>query len=128
MTHLADTMELTAAQQRDLERYQSERVLTAPPQVLVLMMLERVVNDLDTALDIEDPIGRSSKIRNAQDIVIELRCSLDLSQGEIAESLDSLYAYVDEQCLDAFANQTRSPLRPARQVMRDILEGWRAIV
>jgi len=128
MTQLADTMELTAAQQRDLERYQSERVLTAPPQVLVLMMLERVVSDLDKALDIEDPLGRSTKIRNAQDIVIELRCSLDLSQGEIAENLDSLYAYVDEQCLDAFVNQSRSPLRPARQVMREILEGWRAIV
>lgn len=122
------TMQLSAGQQRDLERYQNERVLTAPPEVLVLMMLERVVNDLDAAIDCDDDLERGILIRHAQDIVIELRCSLDLTQGEIAENLDSLYAYVDQQCLDAFVSKSVSALRPARQVMRNILEGWRAIL
>ncbi len=125
---MTNTMHLTAGQQRDLERYQTDRVLTAPPEVLVLMMLERVVNDLDTAIDTDDDLARGMLIRHAQDIVIELRCSLDLSQGEIAENLDSLYAYVDRQCLESFVNKSNGPLRPARQVMRNILEGWRAIL
>lgn len=125
---MTNTMHLTPGQQRDLERYQTDRVLTAPPEVLVLMMLERVVNDLDAAIEAGDDLARGMLIRHAQDIVIELRCSLDLSQGEIAENLDALYAYVDRQCLDSFANKTVSPLRPARQVMRNILEGWRAIL
>lgn len=125
---MTNTMQLSAGQQRDLERYQTDRVLTAPPEVLVLMMLERVVSDLDTAIDTEDDLARGMLIRHAQDIVIELRCSLDLTQGEIAENLDSLYSYVDRQCLDAFVSKSRSPLRPARQVMRNILEGWRGIL
>jgi len=125
---MTNTMHLSAGQQRDLERYQTDRVLTAPPEVLVLMMLERVVNDLDAAIEAEIDLDRGMLIRHAQDIVIELRCSLDLTQGEIAENLDSLYAYVDRQCLESFVNKTRSPLRPARQVMRNVLEGWRAIL
>ena len=120
--------ELSPAQRRELERYQDDRVLTAPPAVLISMLLERAISDLDRAMTEDDLVVRSGLIRHAQDVVLELKCCLDLDQGEIAANLDALYDYVDSQCLDAFISRSPKPLEPARQVLVDIHDGWRAIL
>ena len=122
------TVELTPAQQRELERYQTDRVLTAPPQVLISMLLERALADLEAAQAEDELVARSALIRHAQDIVLELRCSLDLSQGEIAANLDALYEFVDSRCMDAFLGRTVEPLVGAHRVLADIHEGWQGIL
>ncbi|MGI9607354.1 MAG: flagellar export chaperone FliS [Acidimicrobiales bacterium] len=120
--------ELTLHQKQELERYRTERILTAPPGTLISMLLERAVIDLDGAMAKPDAAERSALIRHAQDIVLELRCCIDLSQGEVAENLDALYAYVERQCLEAFLTRSNEPLGPARNVLADIHEGWAAIL
>lgn len=119
---------LTAAQEREIERYRRERVLTAPPQMLISMLLERAIADIDRAIEETSPLERSLLIRHAQDVVLELRCALDLSRGEIARNLDALYAYVEEQCLDAFMSRTTEPLASARSVLSNIREGWQTLL
>ena len=127
MTDTSST-QLTAAQEREIERYRRERVLTAPPQVLISMLLDRAIADLDQATAETAPLERSLLIRHAQDVVLELRCALDLSQGEMAQNLDALYAYVEDQCLEAFLTRTTEPLTSARTVLSDIREGWQILL
>jgi flagellar protein FliS len=129
MQHTAETeTTLTPAQQRELDRYRRDRVLTAPPQVLIQLLLEQAIADIDEALAVSDALERGGLIRHAQAVVLELRCSLDLSQGEVAENLDSLYAFVTNQCIDAFVSREPAPLVAARRVLNDVLEGWREIL
>ena len=125
---MTDTSPMTAGQAREVEKYRQERILTAPPEVLVSMLLDRAIIDLDQAIAEPAPLERSLLIRHAQDVVLELRCALDLSQGEIAHNLDELYAYVERQCLDAFMERTTEPLIPARTVLADVREGWQALL
>ena len=125
---MTDTSSLTAGQAREIEKYRQERILTAPPEVLVSMLLDRAIIDLDHAIAEAAPLERSLFIRHAQDVVLELRCALDLSQGEIARNLDDLYAYVERQCLDAFIGRTPEPLRPARTVLEDLRQGWQTLL
>lgn len=121
-------MNLTASQQRELQRYQTDRVLTATPGQLIAMMLERSIADLEAAETEPSQAERSVLIRHAQDIVVELRCALDFSQGEIATNLDNLYDFVEQRCLDSFLSGDPSELRAAISVLVDIHEGWKAIL
>ena len=125
---MTDTSPLTAGQAREIEKYRRERILTAPPEVLVSMLLDRAIIDLDHAIAEPAPLERSQLIRHAQDVVLELRCSLDLSQGDIARNLDELYSYVEQQCLDAFIGRTPEPLIPARTVLEDLRQGWQTLL
>lgn len=127
MHNTADTVELTPTQQRELERYRRDRILTAPPHLLIQLLLEQAIADIDAALEERNPVERSGLIRHAQEVVLELRCSLDLSQGEIATNLDSLYDWVTNRCIDAFLDQSPEPLEAARSVLSDILQGWKEI-
>jgi len=94
---------------------------------LISMLLERAVSDLDSAIAEGEDLPRSTHIRHAQEIVLELRCCLDLTRGEIAVNLDSLYEFVDSRCIDAFIERSAEPLIGARKVLADIREGWQAI-
>lgn len=127
MQNTADTAELTPVQQRELERYRRDRILTAPPHLLIQLLLEQAIADLDAAMEASLVPERAGLIRHAQEVVLELRCSLDLSQGEIATNLDSLYDWVTGQCIDAFLSGELEPLRGARTVLSDIHAGWKEI-
>ncbi len=127
MQNTAEPVELTPTQKRELERYRRDRILTAPPHLLIQLLLEQAIADIDAALVETDVAERAGLIRHAQEVVLELRCSLDLSQGEIATNLDSLYDWVTSQCIDAFLSKEPAPLEGARSVLKDVLEGWKEI-
>ena len=68
------------------DRYLAERVATASPEQLIMMLFDRAVAELHLAhqaLTEGDRLAASPRLRKAQDIVGELRCSLDLDVGEI---------------------------------------------
>ena len=127
MQNTAEAAELSPAQQRELERYRRDRILTAPPHLLIQMLLEQALADLDAAIEEDSVPERSGMIRHAQEVVLELRCSLDLSQGEIATNLDALYDWITGQCIEAFLSGDVEPLRGARDVLVNIHAGWKEI-
>ncbi len=63
----------------------------------------------------------------SQEIVAELRGSLDLSVGPIALQLDELYDFVQRRLVDG--NMTKKPLptEEAIQVLRGLLETWQEL-
>ncbi len=73
-------------------------------------------------------IGTSaSRFTRAQDIVTELRVTLDMTQGEIAVNLASLYEYVGERLTAARLNKDMAEVGEAVRVMSDLRSAWAQI-
>jgi len=63
----------------------------------------------------------------AQEIVAELRGSLDLSAGPIAVQLDMLYDFVQRRLLAGNMAKDPKPTEEAITVLRGLLEAWQEI-
>ena len=103
-------------------------VETASPGELVLMLYNeslRAMRDASAAIDRKD-IGSSSKnLIKAQDIVLELRTSLNPTAGkDVAANLNSMYEYVGGRLIEANVKKSQEPLMEAMKLMGNLREGW----
>ena len=119
---------LLAGKDRALSTYRHMSVETASPGELVLMLYNeslRAMRDASAAMDRKD-VGCSSKnLMKAQDIVLELRTSLNRSAGkEVASNLETMYEYVASRLIEANVKKEQVPLRDAMKVMGNLREGW----
>ena len=74
-----------------------------------------VNNDLGTA---------GLRLSRAQDIATELRVTLDMSQGAIAENLAALYVYVGERLTEARLKKDPAQIDAAVHVMSELRSAW----
>src|ERR1700754_3115765 len=103
---------MTAPHLRD--RYLQDSINTASPGKLLLMLYDRLILDLmqaEEALRADDREGAHEKITHAQEIVIELRISLDLESWSGAPGLANLYGYLLTELIGA--NISKYPERVA---------------
>jgi flagellar secretion chaperone FliS len=113
-----------------LEQYQARTIQTANPGQLVVMLYDgflRFAGQAQDALGRGDLALAANRMTRAQDIVHELRITLDMDQGEIAENLASLYLYVTERLTAARLNKDVDQLGEARKVMADLRSAWAQI-
>ena len=113
-----------------LEQYQSRAIQTASPGQLVVMLYDgflRFAAQAQDALARGDLASAASRLTRAQDIVDELRVSLDMGQGEIAGSLASLYRYVTERLTDARLAKDPDQVAEARALMAELRSAWAQI-
>ncbi len=78
-------------------RYLTDKVSTATPAQLIVMLYDRLGVDIERAASAQvegDLAGVSAALLHAQQIVSELRASLDTSAWSGAENLASLYQYM----------------------------------
>lgn len=111
--------------------YQDRAVATASPAALVSMLYQRVLVAIErvTALgDLQAPGSTevaNRELQRAQDIVTELRVTLDHHHGgEIAQNLDALYAFCLEQLLEANMRKDPAPLDVVRDVIGQLHDAW----
>src|SRR6201989_2586260 len=64
------------------------------------------------------------KLRRAEAIIDELLATLDLSVGEIAERLQSLYLFFKEHLMAARLNQDASKVDEVARLMRELRSAW----
>lgn len=119
---------IMAGRDRALSRYRAMSVESASPGELVLMLYNesmRVMRDASAALDRRD-VGTSSKnLIKAQDIVLELRTSLNPAAGkDMAANLNSMYEYIGGCLIEANVKKSQEPLRDAMKVMGNLRDGW----
>jgi flagellar protein FliS len=113
-----------------LEQYQSRAIQTASPGQLVVMLYDgflRFAAQAQDALARGDIASAASRLTRAQDIVDELRLTLDLNQGEIAGNLAALYAYVTERLTGARLAKDPGQVAEARRVMGELRSAWAQI-
>jgi flagellar protein FliS len=106
--------------------YLAEKVATASRMELTAMLFDKVVQRLKQAIgaaESQDWTTLRHLLMRAQDIIDELRGSLDLSTGQIASNLEALYAWV----IDANIRRDASGIRDALDVLAPLQTTWREI-
>ncbi len=110
--------------------YRSAQVTSTSPAGQVILLYEGAIrygmrhlaslerHDLESA--------HNASIR-CQEIVGALRESLDLSAGQVARNLDSLYDYVLRRLAAGNIAKEPRPTEEALDVLRNLLEAWQEI-
>lgn len=110
--------------------YQAQAVETAGPAQLVLMLYDgalAAVTRAEQALhtDPQEAEAANRELQRAQDIITELRVTLDTQRGgSIAQSLAALYEFCLDRLLDANIRKDASELPAVRSVMAGVRDAW----
>ncbi|NMO50199.1 flagellar export chaperone FliS [Actinoplanes sp. TBRC 11911] len=110
------------------DRYLQDSINTASPAKLLLMLYDRLILDLmqgEEAMRAEERELAHDKITHAQEIVMELRISLDVEAWSGAPGLANLYGYLLTELIGA--NIARDPQRVAvcRGLIEPLRDSWR---
>jgi flagellar protein FliS len=112
-------------------RYQSDAIATAGPAQLVLMLFDGALTAMtraraalvETSAEMREAAHR--ELQRCQDIVWELRMSLDRERGgAIAANLGSLYDYCLTQLVQANVSKDASKLDIVEEVLGDLRGAW----
>ena len=109
------------------DRYLAERVRTASPEQLIKMLLDRAVAELQVAqseLAAGQRLAASPHLGRAQDIIGELRCSLDLTAGQIATNLDELYGFAYMRLVEASLDGEPSHVDDVVMLLEPVRDAW----
>ncbi len=110
------------------QRYQEMDISTASPETLVVKLYEGAMRNARHALVCHGEgriADRGRALSKAMAIVSELASALDMERGgEIASSLDALYAFVNEQLLEANLRGEPRHIDDALRVLGILNEAW----
>src|SRR3954454_7759861 len=109
-------------------RYLSESVSTASPSRLLVMLCDRLQLDLaqaETSLREGNRLAASPRLMHAQEIVLELRGSLDVNSWEGAPALADLYGYLVTELIQANVKADPDRVADCRQVVEPLCDAWR---
>src|SRR3954466_16309965 len=85
-------------------RYLSDRIATASPQQLLVMLYDRLALDLERgedALTRGDRDAAREQLQHGQEIVLELRASLQVDVWEGGPRLAALYSWLVTELIQA---------------------------
>lgn len=108
--------------------YMGASVATASPERLLVMLCERLVLDLQRGRDAQVAGNReeaNSQLLHAQDIVLELRSSLDTDAWSGAASLDSLYSWMHTQMVVANTKNDVTVTEHVLTLAEQLCDTWR---
>jgi flagellar protein FliS len=109
--------------------YVRDAVTTASPGKLLCMLYDRLVRDLVTAeaaISASDLTRASTELMHAQQIVLELRTSLDLSAWDGAAGLADLYTFLHAELVTANLRKDAGRVRGCLEIVEPLAEAWRA--
>lgn len=108
------------------EKYKKTSVETSSPGKLLLMLYDGAIKSVEAAIDDIDEqriAGAHSHIIKAQDIVLELRNTLNMEYS-IAESLWQLYDYLYAQLVEANLHKDRQQLEQVLSFLTELRQTW----
>jgi flagellar protein FliS len=109
-------------------RYLETRLRTASSVELTLILYDVLLDSLARGADAAEAGQIEERVRGtnrAVSALVELRCALDHEQGgELAQSLDRLYAYGLSQVTGALNQEAASTLRGVRRIFAPLRDAW----
>jgi flagellar protein FliS len=109
-------------------RYLSDGVTTASPQQLLVMLYDRLALDLERAEDAlvgKDREAAHAQLMHAQEIVLELRSSLQVDVWEGGPRLAALYSWVIGELIQANLKGDVRRVRDCRRIVEPLRDAWR---
>ena len=110
------------------ERYLADNVATASPAKLLVMLYDRLVLDLtraEQALIAGDRSEASGQLLHAQEIVLELRTSLDTAAWEGGPGLADLYGFILSELIGANVGADGARVASCRGLIEPLRDAWR---
>lgn len=108
--------------------YRDNAVATASPARLLVMLVERLVLDVERGLTAQQTSAWPEAHRHlvhAQDIVAELEASLDVDKMPAGKQLASLYAFLRGQLVAANIRRQPAITGEALVLARQLCDMWR---
>ena len=110
--------------------YRESAVLSAPPEMLVVMLFDgarRFLFQAGVAMRDGQIELTNRKLRRAEDIIQHLRDTLDMDQGEIAHNLESIYEFCLRQLRQSRFDRDPAVLEHVSSLLGRLRESWAAI-
>lgn len=111
--------------------YLNSSVTTASPARLLVMLCDRLVLDVQRALDAQgagDHGTAHTNLLHAQDIVAELTTSLRTDVWEGAANLQALYHHLHAQLVKANVDRDAETTQHCLQLVVELRDTWREAV
>lgn len=108
-------------------RYVQDAIATASPARLLTMLYDRLVRDLhgaDLAIVSAEIAEAHSLLTHAQDIILELQSSLDLSAWSGAKGLYELYSYIYGELIQANVKKDRDRVATCLRLIEPLRDAW----
>ena len=108
--------------------YLEQSIATASPARLLVMLYDRLVLDLNRAIEAQetgDIMLANGNLIHAQEIVLELRTSLKMDVWEGAPRLASIYAWLHSELVRANISKDVTITRDCLKVVEPLAETWR---
>jgi len=112
------------------EQYRQVQVETSTTLDLVLMAYDRIIDNLNQALEALE-VGPDSydvfsdKLTESQQIVTALDDGLDDSQGELSTLLASFYSFIRAKLIESNMDKSSGGVKEIISVVVQIRESWR---
>ncbi|MEQ1843093.1 MAG: flagellar export chaperone FliS, partial [Verrucomicrobiales bacterium] len=110
-----------------LNTYTTVDVETASQGKLVVMLFNGAIKRAEEAkrqLEKKKFESVHNNLIRSQEIVAELRGSLDMRHGEVAKNLDRLYEYFQHLLITANVKKTEAPIIECIKLMTDMRDTW----
>jgi flagellar secretion chaperone FliS len=109
------------------QAYRESAVLTAPPERLVVMLYDgarRFLHQAATAMRAGDVPAAHERLRRAERVIEHLLATLDMSQGELPERLEAIYAFCLELLGEARLRQDPERVDQVSGLLGELREAW----
>ena len=115
--------------QKMQSNYLANEVMQASPKRLIELLLEGCIKNLKLAIlamDKEDVNLAHNKLVRAQDIISELRYSINEEVGgEVAQQFIQLYEYINNQLLLANLKKDKAIVEKIEGMVEELLATWK---
>lgn len=111
-------------------QYQTNKILTASPAELTLMLYDGAIKFCNIAIlgiEQKDVEKAHNNIRKAQNIIDEFRATLN-HKYPVAEDFDKVYVYIRRLLSEANMTKTKEPLEEALTHLRTMRETWKEVM
>lgn len=109
------------------DRYLRDSINTASPAKLLIMLYDRLILDLakgEEALRSGEREVANERITHAQEIVLELRTSLDMEAWSGAQGMASLYGWLLTELIGANIARDADRVAACRALVEPLREAW----
>jgi len=112
------------------DKYLEQKVMTAKPEELTLMLYEGIIKFLNQAkifMEQKNIDKTNNRLLRAQAIVDELSGTLDM-EFEHSMDLQQLYAFMSENLLEANLKKEMKPLDDALAIAVEMRQMWKEVM
>jgi flagellar protein FliS len=119
---------MTTLQSDARSAYTGNTVSTASPAALLVMLVDRLVLDVERGLRCQmagDGVAGSQHLQHAQAIVTELQATLDVEGWTGGRELMGLYVYIQKLLVRASAQRNQRAAKEAVLLCRHLRDTWK---